>query len=175
MTIEMQQLRYFVAVAEEKHFGRVAIRLHMTQPPLSQAIQVLETNISAMLFARTKRRVVLTPVGLVFLPELQASTLPDLVRRAASSESDLLKLAFVSTADYIILPSLLREFREAYPHVQIDLKEVTSDLQFEQLGLGQIDVSLLIPPLPDQAKRVLDYFPVLSELLIVAIPDGHSA
>lgn len=180
MTIEMRQLRYFVAVAEEKHFGRAAIRLHMTQPPLSQAIQALEADIGAMLFARTKRSVALTPAGLALLPEArrilqQAGTLPDLVRRAASGESGLLTLAFVSTADYSILPPLLREFREAYPHVQIDLKEATSDLQLEQLGLGQIDAGLLIPPLPDPSKRLLDYLPVLSEPLIVAVPSGHSA
>ena len=137
MPVEMRQLRYFLAVAEEKHFGRAAIRLHMTQPPLSQAIQALEADIGAILFARTKRSVALTPAGLALLPEArrilqQASTLPDLVRRAATGESGLLTLAFVSTADYSILPPLLREFREAYPHVQIDLQESTSDLQLEQ-------------------------------------------
>ena len=180
MSVEMRQLRYFVAVAEEKHFGRAAIRLHMTQPPLSQAIQALEADIGGLLFARTKRSVALTPAGLALLPEArrilqQAGTLPDLVRRASTGESGLLTLAFVSTADYSILPPLLREFREAFPHVQIDLRESTSDLQLEQLAQGQIDAGLLIPPLPDQAKRGLDYLPVLTEPLILAAPSGHKA
>ncbi|KAF3997583.1 LysR substrate-binding domain-containing protein [Glaciimonas immobilis] len=180
MVIEMRQLRYFVAVAEEKHFGRAAIRLHMTQPPLSQAILALEIDIGTMLFARTKRSVALTPAGLALLPEarrilLQAGALPDLVRRAATGESGLLTLAFVSTADYSILPPLLREFREAYPHVKIDLREATSDLQLEQLAQGQIDAGLLIPPLPDQDKRGLDYLSLLSEPLILAAPSGHKA
>lgn len=180
MALEMRQLRYFVAVAEEKHFGRAALRLHMTQPPLSQAIQALEADIGALLFARTKRSVALTPAGQALLPEArrilqQVSTLPDLVRRAATGESGLLTLAFVSTADYSILPPLLREFRQAFPHVQIDLRESTSDLQLEHLAQGQIDAGLLIPPLPDQTKLGLDYLPVLSEPLILAAPSGHKA
>ena len=114
---------------------------------------------------------------MALLPEAQrllqqAATLPDLVRRAASGESGLLTLSFVSTADYSILPPLLRAFREAYPQVQIDLQEATSDLQLAQLMEGRIDAGLLIPPLPDKAKLALDYQPVLSEPLILAAPSG---
>ncbi|PFH10810.1 DNA-binding transcriptional LysR family regulator [Collimonas sp. PA-H2] len=180
MNIELRQLRYFVAVAEERHFGRAALRLHMTQPPLSQTIQALEASLGAALFARTKRSVALTPAGQALLPEAQrllqqAAALPDLVRRAASGESGLLALSFVSTADYSILPPLLRSFREAYPQVQIDLQEATSDLQLAQLMEGRIDAGLLIPPLPDKARLVLDYQPVLSEPLILAAPSGLKA
>jgi DNA-binding transcriptional LysR family regulator len=70
------------------------------------------------------------------------------------------------------LPPLLRAFREAYPQVQIDLQEATSDLQLAQLMEGRIDAGLLIPPLPDKAKLALDYQPVLSEPLILAAPSG---
>ncbi|AEK60729.1 LysR substrate-binding domain-containing protein [Collimonas fungivorans] len=180
MNIELRQLRYFVAVAEERHFGRAALRLHMTQPPLSQAIQALEANLGTSLFARTKRSVALTPAGQALLPEAQrllqqAATLPDLARRAASGESGLLTLSFVSTADYSILPPLLRAFREAYPLVQIDLQEATSDLQLAQLMEGRIDAGLLIPPLPDKAKLALEYQPVLAEPLILAAPSGLKA
>ncbi|AMO98788.1 bacterial regulatory helix-turn-helix, lysR family protein [Collimonas arenae] len=180
MNIELRQLRYFVAVAEERHFGRAALRLHMTQPPLSQAIQALEANLGTPLFARTKRSVALTPAGLALLPEAQrllqqAGALPDLVRRAASGESGLLTLSFVSTADYSILPPLLRAFRETYPSVQIDLQEATSDLQLAQLMAGRIDAGLLIPPLPDKEKLALDYLPVLSEPLVLAAPTGLKA
>ncbi|WP_211443974.1 LysR substrate-binding domain-containing protein [Collimonas humicola] len=180
MNIELRQLRYFVAVAEERHFGRAALRLHMTQPPLSQTIQALEASLGAALFARTKRSVALTPAGQALLPEAQrllqqAAALPDLVRRAASGESGLLALSFVSTADYSILPPLLRSFREAYPQVRIDLQEATSDLQLAQLMEGRIDAGLLIPPLPDKARLVLDYQPVLSEPLMLAAPSGLKA
>jgi DNA-binding transcriptional LysR family regulator len=180
MSIELRQLRYFVAVAEENHFGRAAVRLHMTQPPLSQTIQSLEAALGTPLFARTKRSVALTPAGIALLPEArrilqQAGALPDLARRAASGESGLLSLSFVSTADYSVLPPLLREFRERYPQVQIDLREATTDLQLEDLMQGRIDAGLLIPPLTDKAKAELDYLTVLSEPLIMAAPKGLKA
>ena len=177
MNIELRQLRYFVAVAEEMHFGRAAVRLHMTQPPLSQTIQALEAALGTLLFFRTKRSVALTPAGTALLPEarrllLQAETLPDLVRRAATGESGRLALAFVSTADYSVLPPFLREFRENYPQVHIDLREATTDIQLEDLAQGRIDAGLVIPPLPDKATADLDYMPVLSEPLVLAAPTG---
>ncbi len=177
MNIELRQLRYFVAVAEERHFGRAAARLHMTQPPLSQTIQSLEAALGTPLFARTKRSVELTPAGIALLPEArrilqQAAALPDLARRAASGESGLLSLSFVSTADYSVLPPLLREFRERYPRVQIDLREATTDVQLEDLMEGRIDAGLLIPPLHDKARAELGYQTVLSEPLVLAAPQG---
>ena len=180
MNIELRQLRYFVAVAEENHFGRAAARLHMTQPPLSQAIQSLEAALGIALFQRTKRSVALTPAGAALLPEArrilqQTSALPDLARRAASGESGLLSLSFVSTADYSVLPPLLREFRERYPQVQIDLREATTDVQLEDLMQSRIDAGLLIPPLHDKAKSELDYMTVLSEPLVLAAPQGLKA
>lgn len=173
--LELRQLRYFVAVAEENHFGRAAARLHMTQPPLSQAIQSLEAALGTPLFSRTRRSIMLTPAGAALLPEAQrllqqAAALPDLARRAASGESGLLSLSFVSTADYSLLPPLLREFRERYPQAQIDLREATSDVQIDDLMQGRIDAGLLIPPLPDKAKTELDYLTILSEPLILAMP-----
>ena len=180
MNIELRQLRYFVAVAEESHFGRAAARLHMTQPPLSQTIQSLEAALGTALFARTRRSVTLTPAGIALLPEArrilqQAGALPDLARRAASGESGLLSLSFVSTADYSILPPLLREFRERHPQVQIDLREATTDVQMEDLMQGRIDAGLLIPPLHDKAKAELEYMTVLSEPLILAAPQDLKA
>jgi DNA-binding transcriptional LysR family regulator len=177
MNIELRQLRYFVTVAEELHFGKAAQRLHMTQPPLSQAIAQLEEMLGAPLFDRNRRGVALTPAGGALLPEArrllaQAQELPALVRRAASGETGRLALAFVSSADYSVLPPFLRAYRAAYPQVQIALQEATSDLQLEDLMHGRIDAGLLIPPLPDRAKPELDYLPVLKEPLVLAAPLG---
>lgn len=177
MNIELRQLRYFVAVAEENHFGRAAARLHMTQPPLSQTIQALEAALGTALFARTRRSVALTPAGEALLPEArrilqQTAALPDLARRAASGESGMLSLSFVSTADYSVLPPLLREFRERHPQVDIDLREATTDVQLEDLMQGRIDAGLLIPPLHDKARLELDYLAVFSEPLVLAAPQG---
>ena len=177
MQLELRQLRYFIAVAEELHFGRAAERLHMTQPPLSQTIQALEELLGAPLFLRNRRAVALTPAGAVLLPEarrmlMQAGELPELVRRAASGEAGRIALAFVSSADYSVLPPFLRTYRAAFPQVQITLQEATSDLQIGDLMHARIDAGLLIPPLPDKARLELDYLKVLSEPLILAAPAG---
>jgi len=180
MNLELRQLRYFVTVAEELHFGRAAERLHMTQPPLSQAIQGLEELLGAALFLRSRRTVALTAAGQALLPEArrmlaQALELPELVRRAAAGESGRLALAFVSSADYSVLPPFLRNYRAQYPQVQIVLQEATTDLQIEDLMHGRMDAGLLIPPLPDKARLALDYLKVLSEPLILAAPSGLDA
>jgi DNA-binding transcriptional LysR family regulator len=177
MSIELRQLRYFVAVAEEGHFGRAALRLHMTQPPLSQTIHLLEASLGTALFDRSRRTSVLTPAGAALLPEArrilqQAQALPDIARRAASGASGLLSLSFVSTADYSVLPPLLREFRESHPHVQIELREATTDVQIDDLLHSRIDAGLLIPPFPDKARAELDYVAVLSEPLVLAVPQS---
>jgi DNA-binding transcriptional LysR family regulator len=177
MNIEMRQLRYFVTVAEELHFGRAAVRLHMTQPPLSQAIAALEDGLGTALFLRNRRTVALTPAGSALLPEArrilgEAALLPDLARRAASGEAGRLALAFITSADYSVLPPFLRRYSERYPGVQLALQEATSDVQIEELLRGRIDAGLLIPPLPDRARAELDYMKVLDEPLILCAPMG---
>lgn len=177
MNIELRQLRYFVAVADELHFGRAATRLHMTQPPLSQAIAGLETLLDAALFVRNRRSVALTPAGAALLPQArrllaQAAELPELVRAAATGASGRLALAFVSSADYSVLPPFLRHYRSAYPQVQLLLQEATSDVQVDDLLHSRIDVGLLIPPLPEKARAELDYLKLLEEPLILAAPAG---
>ncbi len=179
MAIELRQLRYFQTVAEELHFGRAAARLNMTQPPLSQTIQALEAELGEQLFSRTNRSVTLTPAGEAMLTEarrllLQASLLPELVRQAAAGETGRLALAFVSTADYSVLPGFLREFRAQYPQVMIELREATTDVQITELIDQRIDVGLLIPPLPEKLQAPLDYLPLLREPLILAAPKGLS-
>lgn len=180
MNVELRQLRYFVAVAEELHFGRAAARLHMTQPPLSQTIQALEAALGTPLFARTQRRVELTAAGAAVLPEAlrileRVGMLADMAQRAASGASGHLTLSFVSTADYNVLPTLLRELRETHPHIHIDLREATTDVQLDDLLQKRIDAGLLIPPLSDKVRGDLDYLPLLSEPLMLAAPKGLRA
>ena len=177
MNLELRQLRYFVTVAEELHFGRAALRLHMTQPPLSQAIAALEVLLGAPLFLRNRRTVALTPAGSALLPEArrmlaEGDGLPELVRRAATGETGRLALAFITSADYSVLPPFLRRYSERYPAVHLLLREATSDVQIEELLRGRIDAGLLIPPLPDKARAELDYMKVLDEPLILCAPTG---
>jgi len=177
INLELRQLRYFVTVAEELHFGRAAARLHMTQPPLSQAIAALEDTLGAPLFLRNRRQVVLTDAGAALLPEARrlldaASALPDLVRRAAAGKSGRLALSFVTPADYSVLPPLLRDYSAAYPNVQLVLQEATTDVQIDDLLHERIDAGLVIPPLSDKAGAQLDYMKVLEEPLVLCAPVG---
>ncbi|KWF77247.1 LysR family transcriptional regulator [Burkholderia diffusa] len=174
-TPDLRQWRYFVTVADERHFGRAAERLSMTQPPLSQAIRALEDALGVALFARTKRSVALTAVGAALLPDVRrllaaADALPPLARRLARGEAGSLSLAFVSTADYGLLPSLLRAFGARYPQVRLQLAEATSDVQIDELVAGRIDAGLVIPPVPPRHAAALSYLPVVREPLVVAMP-----
>jgi DNA-binding transcriptional LysR family regulator len=177
MNLELRQLRYFVTVAEELHFGRAAERLHMTQPPLSQTIAALEETLGAPLFLRNRRQVALTVAGAALLPEARrllegAAGLPALVRRAAAGESGRLALSFVTPADYSVLPPLLRDYSAVYPNVQLILQESTTDLQVDDLLRERIDAGLIIPPLSEKAQAQLDYIDLLEEPLVLCAPAG---
>ena len=177
--LELRQLRYFLAVAEEMHFGRAATRLHMTQPPLSQAIQALEAILGAELFIRNTRNISLSSAGQALLPEVrrllqQAQSLPELAQRAASGTYGHLSLAFVSIADYSVLPPALREFRRHHADVHIELREATTDVQLAALENGEIDAGFLIPPLPEKLQGLFNYQKVLSEPLMLAIPENQA-
>ena len=180
MTPELRQLRHFVTVAEELHFGRAAERLHMTQPPLSQSIAGLEELLGAPLFLRNRRQVALTAPGHALLPEARrilddAARLPDLVRRVAGGEAGRLTLAFVSTADYSVLPAILQRYRAAFPAVALVLREATSDVQADELLHDRIDAGFVIPPLPGKMNSAIDYVKLLEEPLILCAPAGLAA
>ncbi|WP_174769883.1 LysR family transcriptional regulator [Paraburkholderia hayleyella] len=179
-TPDLRQLRYFVAVAEEKHFGRAAARLLMTQPPLSQAIRALEESLGVALFARTRRSVELTAVGADLLPEVQrlladADALRPLAQSLAHGEAGRLSLAFVSTADYGLLPLLLRDFGARYPRVRLQLTEATSDVQIDELIAGRIDAGLVIAPLPPRHAAQLSWLALAREPLVIALSTEHAA
>jgi len=117
--IELRLWRQFVAVAEELHFGRAAQRLYMTQPPLTQAIAHLEQLLLVRLFERSTRSVRLTPAGTALLPEardllVRAQALPAYARASADGEAGRLRLAFVSTVGFDLLPRWVLAFREQY-------------------------------------------------------------
>ena len=175
--MELRHLRYFVAVAEELHFGHAAARLHIAQPPLSQQIKTLETELGVQLFHRTKRKVDLTDAGRLFLPEAraalaQAGHAEEVARRAQRGEIGRLRLAFVTSAAQSVLPCIIRTFRAANPGVDVELMEMTPARQIEALDAGRADVAFLRPPLarPDFVVQ-----PLLTEPIVVALPDWHPA
>jgi len=172
---DLNQLRCFVTVAEELHFGRAAARLNMTQPPLSRQIQVLEHIIDAPLLERTSRSVRLTPAGRSFLPEARrilklAETASEVARRIALGKTGSLKIGYTAAAAYGFLPELIAACRARLPEVDFSLKEMVSGDQLEALASGQIDAGLLRPPVarPEFASRR-----VLAEPLLAAVPRKH--
>ena len=173
--MELRQLRYFVAVAEELHFRRAAQRLHIAQPPLSQQIQKLERELGVELLLRTNRRVELTDAGRVFLEEARrtltnAGHAVDAVRAAARGEVGWLRLGFVGSVSYDLLPRLLSGFRERYPGVQMELRQLTTEEQMEALEKGDIEVGIARELEPANGLTVV---PLMRERLFGALPAGH--
>src|ERR671916_265082 len=128
MAFTLEQLRGFLAVADELHFGRAAARLKMTQPPLSRQIQKLERAVGAQLLERDNRRVTLTAAGEVFLGEARrlltlADSAPELARRVSSGASGVVRIGFTAASTYGILGSLLNRLAERLPEVDLDLRE----------------------------------------------------
>jgi DNA-binding transcriptional LysR family regulator len=172
---DLSQLRCFVTVAEELHFGRAAARLNMTQPPLSRQIQVLEHIIEATLLDRTSRSVRLTPAGKSFLPEAKrilklAESASQVARRIALGKTGSIKIGFTAAAAYGFLPELVAACRTRLPEVDLSLKEMVSGEQLEALTTGQIDAGLLRPPI---ARPEFASVRVVAEQLLVAAPEGH--
>jgi DNA-binding transcriptional LysR family regulator len=177
LRIELRQWRQFVALAEELHFGRAAARLHMTQPPLTQAIAGLEAALGVALFERTKRSVQITPAGAALLPEVRellarAQALPELARAAAAGELGRLRLAFVSTVGFELLPRWVRAFRQRWPQVSLELIEATGDVQLELLARGEVDAGMLLHS-PGLQAPGLAHARIASEPLVVALPEPH--
>jgi DNA-binding transcriptional LysR family regulator len=171
---ELWQLRYFAAVAEHLHFGRAAHSLHISQPPLSRAIRALERELGVTLFARTRRRVELTPEGARLL-EHARQALGQLeravaeVRAMAAGAQGRLRIGFVSLADFGVLPGLLRAYKASHPGVELTLREMLSPEQAAALGAGTLDLGLLLPPAGEQLEHVV----VQRERFVAALPSRH--
>jgi DNA-binding transcriptional LysR family regulator len=175
VTFELRHLRYFLAVAEELHFGRAAQRLGIAQPPLSQQVQRLERALGADLLLRNRRRVALTPAGELLrreakriLADVQATA--DNVRRTARGESGSLTVAFAASVMFLTLPRIIRRFREAFPGVHLELRELPTGAQLVALRNGDLDVGFLRQPPPD---ATLATETVMSEPLLLALSKRH--
>lgn len=171
----LRQLRYFVAVAEELHFGRAATRLTMAQPPLSQQIKRLEDHVGVRLLERDRRNVSLTDAGRVFLQDAR-SVLEAVdgaarrARRVAAGEEGELTVAFAHSVMAHVLPVIIRRFREEAPDVRLELRELSTAAQLSGVLAGELDLGFTREPLPDPG---LLFHTVVREPLVVALPAGH--
>jgi DNA-binding transcriptional LysR family regulator len=176
---DVRQLRHFLAVAETLHFGRAAERLGMTQPPLSQSILALERDLGAALFVRTKRSVLLTDFGRQWLAHVRPAmdgiaALAGIAERLRTGKAGRLSLAFVSIADYNVLPRLVQHYSAAFPDVELELTEATSDVQIAALLEGSINAGILISA-RSALPAALDYRPLVVEPLVAAVPESWTA
>ncbi len=173
--MELRHLRYFVAVAEELHFGHAANRLNTSQPSLSQQIRDLERELKVDLFLRTKRRVALTPAGQRFLHEARgilssAERAAGVAREAARGESLKLAVGISPETDWILLGKALRLFAEHTPSVDIVFQNLTPEAQVGALRGGQIDVGFV--GLPLEAEGMVTETTGRMRL-VVALPEKH--
>lgn len=173
--MELRHLRYFVTVAEELHFGRAAARLFIAQPPLSQQIQQLERELGVTLFARTSRRVQLTPAGTAFLAEARqilagVERAAEAAKRAARGETGWLGIGFAASATYDLLPAVLHDFRAAFPEVALSLQELNAAEQASALREKGIHVGFARPYAPEPNAVI---HAVQREPFLAALPDSH--
>jgi DNA-binding transcriptional LysR family regulator len=174
--MELRQLRYFVAVAEELHFRRAAARLHISQPPVSQQIAALEDELGCRLLIRTRRRVELTPAGEAFLRDARAmlselDVAVSTARRIDTGQVGLLRVTFVGSALFSIVPGTVQRFRRARPDVEIELRERSTVEQLRALNAGVVDLALVRPPIEPDDR--LHAEPVMRERTVAAIPAAH--
>ncbi|GAB3744762.1 LysR substrate-binding domain-containing protein [Microlunatus parietis] len=174
MDYSLAQLRGFVTVAEELHFGRAAERLAMTQPPLTRQIQALERALQVRLFDRGPRGVSLTAAGRTFLADARrvltlVEAAPESARRVATGQAGTLRLGFTAIGAYAVLGDVLTLLTRVLPGVSVALDEQTSEIQFPALISGTLDLGLVRPPVPDELASV----PIHTEQLVIAVPEAH--
>jgi DNA-binding transcriptional LysR family regulator len=175
--IALRHLRYFIAVAEEGHVTRAAVRLGIQQPPLSQQIRALEAEIGVALLNRLPRGVELTEAGRVFLAEArvalaQVEHAVDAARRTARGEQGRLAVGFTSSAAFHpLIPAVVRAFRQVAPQVNLQLEENSTGELIAGLQKDQLDVAFLRVPLGDTAGIRIEA--LLHEKMLVALPAHH--
>jgi DNA-binding transcriptional LysR family regulator len=175
--MEIKSLDRFIAVADELHFGRAAEKLHIVESALSRQIQRLESELQFDLFDRTNRRVQLTPAGALFLGQMRSlvasfDSAVNLARRTAEGKAGFIRVGFIGSATCEILPSVLRAFREQWPEVELELSEMASIEQLQNLQQKRLDIGFIRGPIPSDPAG-LAFETVAREPLAVALPRNH--
>jgi DNA-binding transcriptional LysR family regulator len=173
--LELTHLRYFVAVAEELHFGRAAARLHMSQPPLTQQIQRLEARVGHALLTRTSRRVELTAAGRALHDAaravlFEAQSALEAVRTIGRGEAGRFTIATPPSLMLDALPRIIRRFRERVPNVDLRLRELATSRIVEALEAGIADAGLVRGP---QASGALKALVSWREPIVALLPPAH--
>jgi DNA-binding transcriptional LysR family regulator len=176
--MELRQLRYFVALAEDLHFGKAAARLGIAQPGLTQQIKALEKAFGTKLFLRTKRSVALTPAGAVVLEEARqvlfhADHTHAVAIRAGRGELGVLEVGFVGTAIFTgIIATAIHAFRQQRPQADIRLNEIGIRQQLRLLDENKLDIGFIRPPVLQRPAGVV-VKSISSENILLAIHEAH--
>ncbi len=173
--MDVRRLQYFIAVAEEMSFSRAAERLMISQPPLSQQIRILENELGCQLFDRSHRAIRLTASGEVLLKEskfllARHEAVAKLVSQVSVAGETLISLGLVNSALVGLAPAILNWVRNNMPLVHLELREVQSGAQFDQISQDRIDIGLLRAPEPPQGFRRIG---LPKEPLWLAVPTDH--
>lgn len=174
--MEFRHLRYFLALAEELHFGRAAQRLSISQPPLSLNIQQLEASVGAQLFTRNSRGVQLTAAGQAFVPAArallaQAGAAMREAREVAQGQAGELQIGFAGTLLYCGLPQVLQRFQYSHPRLRLVMRELSSSEQLSELVRDRLDVGFVhTPRVPPGFEQVL----VASQAMVACLPKKHA-
>lgn len=171
MDLDLRKLRYFMAVAEQLHFGRAAAALHIAQPVLSRQIRALEEDLKVQLFVRTKRATELTPAGTQLLADAapllaNAQALRRRVARAARGP----RVFTVGFAPGLIVTAAVQALRERHPGVTVDVVRSGWDDQADAIRDGRVDIGYVRMPLDQRGLRVR---PLLAEPRVAVLPAGH--
>src|ERR1700754_4792713 len=172
---ELRLLRYFVVVAEERHFARAAERLGIAQPPLSQQIRKLETQLGAQLIDRSRRPIELTDAGRALLTEGRLALAHSergfaAARRAAAGELGVLKVGAMQAALNGIVPDVVRAYRRERPDVRLELVEAGTADQVAELLQHRLDAGFLRGPIDEAA---IELQTLIDDPLVAAFPDEH--
>jgi DNA-binding transcriptional LysR family regulator len=172
----VRQLWLFLAVAEEGNFGRAAKRLNMSQPPLTEHIQVLEQALKVKLFERSRRGAQLTPVGAAILPAVrkfadQVQRLELAVREAIEGHGAMLTIGAISSAMVVVLPPLIERLKALHPDLTVSVKEIDSAEAIPALEAGDIDVAFA--RLEGALGATIESLPLTEDRLVVALPKSH--
>jgi DNA-binding transcriptional LysR family regulator len=175
--MELRHLRYFVAVGEEQHYGRAALRLRVVQPALSRQIQDLEEEVGFKLFERLPRGVKLSPAGKLFLEDArrilrEVNEAAARAARVARGQSGTLRVGFSENASWRgVVPESLRRFREIQPDAELQLQPLPSLEQLEAIRSGRLDAGFVLD-MP-KADPELERLRVAIQRIELAVPTGH--
>jgi DNA-binding transcriptional LysR family regulator len=177
--MELRQLKYFVAVAEELSFTRAAAKLNISQPPLSMQIKALEEEMGTQLFERTRRKVDITPAGLLLLEHARTALqelnrASELVTLSSRGAAGVIRVGFTGSVPLLgLFPRLMRAFRDEYPNMEVDLRHMSTTRQLQAIIDKTLDVGILRPPYQYQPGPRINAYPIWNDQLIVFFPTSH--